>query len=65
MIGESTVENYPGLKALILTDSYVEYWWQYGMKTKDETMSMAKHWMAEIADVRKDQWVQALDQGDW
>ena len=26
--------------------------WQYGMKTKDETLDMAKRWFAEIADVR-------------
>ncbi len=25
--------------------------WQYGMKTKYETLNMAKRWFAEIADV--------------
>ena len=40
--------------SLILTDSYAEYPWQYGMNTKDETMSMVKRWLAEIAEVRKD-----------
>ena len=38
----------------ILTDSYAEYQSQYGMKTRNETMSMVKLWMADIADVWKD-----------
>jgi hypothetical protein len=34
------------------SDSNSRMRWQYGMKTKDETLDMAKRWFAEIADVR-------------
>jgi hypothetical protein len=37
--------------AIIFTDSNSGMRWQYGMKTKDETLDMAKRWFAEIADV--------------
>ena len=33
--------------SLILTDSYSDYQWKYVMKTKNETMSMVKRWMAD------------------
>ena len=38
--------------ALIWTDSHGGLRWQYGMKTKDETLGMAKRWFTEIADLR-------------
>ncbi len=37
---------------IIFTDSNSGMRWQYGMKTKDETLDMPKRWCAEIADIR-------------
>ncbi len=36
---------------LIFTDSHGEFSWQFGIKTKDKTLTMAKRWFAEIADL--------------
>ena len=38
--------------ALIWTDSHGDLRWQYGVKTKDDTLGMAKRWFTEIADLR-------------
>jgi hypothetical protein len=49
----SSVNSIEGYNhALILPDSHGELRWQYGMKTKDETLAMSKRWFAEIADFR-------------
>ncbi len=37
---------------LIFTDGHGELRWHFGMKTKEETLIMAKRWFAEIADLR-------------
>ena len=39
--------------SVVFTDSHAEYRWQYGLKTKDETLEASKLWMAEISDLRK------------
>ena len=39
--------------AVLFTDSYSEYRWQYGLKTKDEVLQASKRWFAEIADIRQ------------
>ncbi len=46
----TSIEGYN--HAIIFTDSNSGMRWQYEMKTKDETLDMAKRWFAEIADVR-------------
>jgi len=48
----TSIEGYN--HALIITDSCSEHRWQYGMKTKDEVLSMSKRWVAETADIQKD-----------
>ena len=39
--------------ALLFTDSFSEYRWQYGLKTKDEVLQTSKRWFAEIADIHQ------------
>ena len=39
--------------AVLFTDSYSEYRWQYCLKTKDEVLQASKPWYAEIADIRQ------------
>ncbi len=39
--------------AVLFTDSYSEYRWQYGLKTKDGVLQASKRWFAEIADIRQ------------
>ncbi len=46
----TSIEGYN--HSIIFTDSNSGMRWQYGMKTKDETLNMSKRWFAEIADVR-------------
>jgi hypothetical protein len=45
----TSIEGYN--HAIIFTDSNSGMRWQYGMKTKNETIDMAKRWFAEIGDV--------------
>jgi hypothetical protein len=45
----TSIEGYN--HAIVFTDSNSGMRWQYGMKTKDESLKMAKRWFAEIADV--------------
>ncbi len=37
----------------MLTDSFGGFRWQYGLKTKDETLAVVKRWFAEIANLRE------------
>jgi hypothetical protein len=46
----TSIEGYN--HAVVFTDSHGEYRWQYGMKTKDETLAVSKRWFAEIAELR-------------
>ena len=42
----TSIEGYN--HAVIFSESYGEYRWQYGMKTKDEVLGVAKRWFAEF-----------------
>jgi hypothetical protein len=44
----TSIEGYN--HAVIITDSYGEYRWQYGMRTKDDILRVCKRCFAEIAD---------------
>ena len=47
----TSIEGYN--HAVIFCDSYGEYKWQYGMKTKDDVLGVCKIWFAE-KDVRRE-----------
>jgi hypothetical protein len=49
----SSITSIEGFKhAVVFTDNNEEHRWQYGMKTKDETISVCKRWFAEITELR-------------
>ena len=47
----TSIEGYN--HAVIFSDSFGEYRWQYGMKTKDDILGVAKRWFVEIANLRE------------
>ena len=54
-LAEASVISVEGCNyALVISDSFSEHRWQYGMKTRDEVLAMSKRWVAETADIQKD-----------
>jgi hypothetical protein len=49
----SSIISIEGYKySAVFTDSFGGFRWQYGLKTEEETLAVAKRWFAEIADMR-------------
>ena len=50
----SSIISIEGFKySAVFTDSFGGFRWQYGLKTKDENLAVAKRWFAEIADLQE------------
>ncbi len=49
----SSVKSIEGYNhAVVFVDKQTSYLWLYGMKTKDEMISVVKRWYSDIADLR-------------